>query len=206
MDKDNRRMGTMASKMVTLAVAVASFSTSDIASETYTTHPDLSADAASAIALAESTEECELSEAVAVEIEGLLTRQYDALTVQTEAAKVLQIYSRCMSRSRSSRFLAQRLARAEEPSFRVYLLYGLAKTRHPIAVDAIVERIGDSAVSVTMEGSDGSSTNSTVGATAVHILREMFPDAPADSANSWKQWWRGNAEDYRKSYVERPSD
>jgi len=87
MDKDNRRMGTMPGKMVSLAVVVALFLTSDIAGETYPTHPDLSADAASAIVLAESTGECELSEAVAVEIEGLLSRQYDALTVQTEAAK-----------------------------------------------------------------------------------------------------------------------
>ncbi len=64
----------MPGKMVSLAVVVALFLTSDIAGETYPTHPDLSADAASAIVLAESTGECELSEAVAVEIEGLLSR------------------------------------------------------------------------------------------------------------------------------------
>ena len=64
-------------------------------------HRSLSAAARIAIEEIDTEQQCELTEAVTVEVEGLLLTPYDVLTIQTEAERLLHVYARCASPRRA---------------------------------------------------------------------------------------------------------
>lgn len=164
-------------------------------------HPDLSESARASVLAADIDDPCELPESAATEIEGLLLRPYDALTIQTEAEKLIQVYARCVAPSRAADFLAERVDMTEDPMSRVWLLRGLGMTEHPAAVDAIVRRVSDDQVYMSLVSADHKEDVS-VRAAAATVLRKLFPNVEANGPTGWHTWWSSNRERYSVTFDE----
>jgi hypothetical protein len=168
-------------------------------------HPNLSSDARIAIEAINTGEPCQLAEAVTVEIEGLLLRPYDVLTIQTEAEHLIHVYAQCAKPARAAAFLAERVNGTEDASCRVFFLRGLAVTKHPIAIETLVDRLSDEETYATLE-SPGHSEDLLIGSAAAHILGKLFPDVEGGVPTSWVDWWEQNRDAYWVKWEETPSN
>jgi len=122
---------------------------------------------------------------------------FDALTVQTEADELINVYVRCVPPGHAGPFLAEILTKTEAPSVRVHLLDGLARTGHKVAIDALVEHVASSDIYLILESTQpGDDKSYTVGDAASRLLAGMFPDVEMPSPESWIKWWAVNRDGY----------
>jgi hypothetical protein len=166
-------------------------------------HPELSAGARLIIDAIDTEQQCELSEAVTVEIEGLLLRPYNVLTVQTEAERLIQVYAQCANPPRAAALLAERVDDTSDASCRAFFLRGLAVTKHPIAIQTLVDRLDDEETYVTLE-SPGHSEDLSIGSSAAHLLGKLFPEVETGALVSWVDWWERNRDAYWRKWGETP--
>ena len=110
-------------------------------------------------------------------------------------------YSKCVSPRRAAAFLAERVDVTDDASVRVFLLRGLAVTKHPIAIETLVGRVNDRQTYATLEGPDHSEDYS-IGSAAAHMLGRLFPEVETSPSKSWADWWERNRDAYWREWGE----
>ena len=177
-------------KRIALIVALITVSPFAAGQDVRLEHPNLPASLRAFIDSLDQKSACDLPSEMTVQVESLLQWQFDALTVQTEADELIDVYVRCVPPDRAAPFLIDVHSATESPLARYYLLRGLAATGHRTAVDLLVEQAKNGELYVTVESTHGGGeTRHTIGEAASRLLSDLFPAADASSPESWVKWW-----------------